>query len=121
MFKRLSKLLRRRKFTVERAVLREDGFDLYEGENYKGGVIWAEVEKIVAFKRDMVTFDLVCLGFIIPGKKEIFEINDDLRGYQDIVKRIKESFPDSRQDWESAVVRPAFARNTTTIYQRGGT
>ena len=36
----------------------------------------------------------------------------------EMVKRLEEVLPTSRQDWEVAVVKPVFARNPTVIYQR---
>ena len=35
-----------------------------------------------------------------------------------MMKRVKEVFPDSKQDWESVVIKPAFERNPTIIYER---
>ena len=36
---------------------------LRQDEALVGGVKWNEIRKILAFKRDMVTSDLVCLSF----------------------------------------------------------
>ena len=56
--------------------------------------------------------------FQLVGKDEVFEVNDDVGGFWDLVKRVKEVFPDSDHEWEDSVVKPAFARNANVIYER---
>ena len=109
---------RRRKEPAEHTVLRDDGFDLYLGEKLKGGVKWDQIDKVAVFKEDLVTLDLICMEFTIGARNEMFEINEDVQGFWDVVKQIKVLFPSSRQDWEASVVKPAFERNATIIYER---
>ena len=118
MFERIARVLRRRKDVPERIILKPDGFDLYSGDTLKGGVQWHEIDKIAVFKEDLITYDMVCMEFIIGAKNEVFEVNDEVEGFWEMVKRIKELFPTSQQDWEAIVVKPAFARNPTVIYER---
>ena len=95
-----------------------DGFELRHDEALVGGVKWNEIHKILAFKRDMVTSDLVCLEFQLVGKDEVFEVNDNVGGFWDLAKRVKKVFPDSDHEWEESVVKPVFARNANVIYER---
>jgi len=118
MFRRLSRALRGRGKILERIVLREDGFDLFRNDRRKGGLWWRDVSKIVAFKDDLLTYDLVCLEFFLQSKGQVFEVNDDVEGFWAMVERIKEVFPHSNQTWEASVLKPAFARNVTVIYER---
>jgi hypothetical protein len=76
------------------------------------------VDKIAVFKDDLVTYDLICMEFIIGAKNQVFEVNEEVGGFWDMVKRLKQLLPSSRQDWEAVVVKPAFARNPTVIYER---
>jgi hypothetical protein len=48
-------------------------------------------------------------------------VNDDVGEFWALVNRVKEVFPDSDQEWEEQVVKPAFARNATVIYTRPAT
>lgn len=95
-----------------------EGFELRKAESLVGGIKWAEIRKIVAFKRDLVTSDIVCLEFHLLGTDQVFEVNDDVGGFWDLVRRLKEVFPSSDQEWEAAVIRPAFARNARLIFER---
>lgn len=118
MLERIARVLRRKKDVPERIILKDDGFDLYSGDRLKGGVLWREVDKIAVFKEDLITYDMVCMEFIIGAKNEVFEVNDEVEGFWEMVKRVKEALPTSQQDWEAVVVKPAFARNPTVIYER---
>ena len=99
-------------------MLSADGFELYRGASEKGRVAWNQVDKIFAFKEDLVTYDLVCMEFIIKEKNEVFEVNDEVEGFWEMVERIKEAFPSSLQEWEAVVVKPAYARNPTLVFER---
>ena len=118
MLERIARVLRRKKDVPERIVLRDDGFDLYSGDALKYGVLWNEVDRIEVFKEDLITYDMVCMEFIVGAKDMVFPVNDEVEGFWEMVKRVKEVLPSSRQDWEAVVIKPAFARNPTVIYQR---
>jgi len=92
------------------------GFTLHSGEANAASINWLDVRRIVAFKRDLGTSDIVCLEFLLPTGT--FEVNDDVGGFWDLAQRIKDVFPDSDQEWEVRVVKPAFAENRSVIYQR---
>jgi len=118
MLERIARVLRRKKEVPERIVLTDDGFELYSGDDLKYRVLWNEVDRIEAFKEDLITYDMVCMEFIVGAQDMVYPLNDEVDGFWEMVKRVKEVLPTSRQDWEAAVVKPAFARNPTVIYQR---
>jgi hypothetical protein len=109
--------LRRKAFPV-RIDITARGFDVYEGDRQVASVAWDDVDEIVAFKRDMLTWDLVCLEFVLRGRDRACEVNDDAAEFWNLVKHVKEVFPESVQDWERLVVKPAFATNLTVIFKR---
>jgi hypothetical protein len=118
MLERIARILRRKKEVPERIVLGDDGFDLYTGDHLKYRVLWNEVDRIDVFKEDLVTYDMVCMEFIVRSKDMVFPVNDEVEGFWEMVNRVKEVLPTSRQDWEAVVIKPAFARNHTVIYER---
>ena len=101
-------------------VLTRDGFGLNQGDSRLGSVRWEEVDKVLAFKRDLLTSDEVCLAFEIGDSDTVFEVNEGVGSFWDLVARVKEVFPDSEQDWEETVVNPAFAENSAVLYERPG-
>ncbi len=120
-FRKIVEALRSRAGNPRRApswiAFTDEGFELRADTEFVSGLKWRDVRKIVAFKRDMVTADLVCLAFQCTGQEGVFEVNDEVGGFWDLVNRVKEVFPDSDQEWEESVVQPAFARNAIAIYE----
>jgi hypothetical protein len=81
---------------------------------------WADVERAVAFKRDLYAVDLVCLAFEAGG--EIFEIDEEMEGWRDVLAALPARLPgclDGQRILE-AVVQPPFAPSQTVVYERGG-
>lgn len=118
VLKHLWSVLVQRERPAEWISLTHEGFELHRGGVSVGGVAWREVERITAFKRDLITVDSICLEFKLAGEKGFFEVNDDVGGFWELVGLIKEIFPTSLQDWEEAVGKPVFAPNITVIYER---
>jgi hypothetical protein len=114
----LARIFRKRTEQPEKVLLNPEGFDLWAGAARKGSVLWREVDTITVFKEDLLTEDLVCMEFIIGARNEVFEVNEEVAGFWEMVERIKEILPTSRQDWELSVVKPAFTRNATVIYRQ---
>lgn len=104
--------------TKERIELFPSGFRLICDGQAKGEVLWNQVNRIAAFKDDLLTVDLICMEFILREKDIVFEVNEDIEGFWDLAKRLPTIYPSINREWQSKVVLPPFARNPTTIYQR---
>ncbi len=74
---------------------------------------WDDVEKVHAFKRDLVTVDCVCLAF--TSKDGIIEIAEDTEGYSEVLERL-EIHLGVTPEWMLTVMFPAFEPNLTQIY-----
>jgi hypothetical protein len=81
---------------------------------------WIDVEEVRAFKRDLVTTDLICLEFKKLGKEEYYEINEEMAGYHDLLELIPEHLTKFNLEWFSSIARPAFASNHQVIWKRIG-
>ena len=79
---------------------------------------WADVSRVVAFKRDEVTTDLLCLG--IECGDEHIELNEDMGGWDELLNCLSSYLPGalSGRDILRAVIQPPFATNPTTVYVR---
>lgn len=123
MLRRLARWVQRRQLAPDsrrRIVVDADGLALHEGTQLVGVLRWSDVDEIAAYKSDDFTYDTIWLEFNLPSKGEVFAINDNNEGFWDVVRTVKQIFPDSLQEWEQRVVQPPFARNWTELYQRGG-
>ena len=79
---------------------------------------WIDVEEVRAFKRDLLTTDLICLAFKKSGKEEHYEMNEEMVGYHDLLELIPEHLPRFNLEWLSSIALPAFAPNHQVIWKR---
>ena len=100
----------------QEVVLRPGGFDVKESGKIVAEVSWVDVREIFAFKRDMFTYDLICLGFRIDDEGNYWEVNEDFVGYDKLRTEFAERFAGICADWFEVVAFPAFATNRTTIW-----
>jgi hypothetical protein len=95
------------------------GFQLTVGQKNVGAVSWKDVERIVAFKKDLLTEDVVCLELVLRGRDGgCFLISEDAEGFWDVADCLSSVLSGVSDDWMSAVIRPPFATSATIVYQR---
>ena len=98
------------KFTYE-----DDGF-IFEFKTGQQKIKWAEIERLIAYKRDLMTTDEICLDIIYNNWQTT--INENTAGWYQFVERTKLIFPSIPKNWDSEIVHPAFATNLSILYQR---
>ena|SRR5258707_8261052 len=80
---------------------------------------WQEVTQVMVFKRDQFIVDLICMLFELNGK-ETSEMNENMQGWQDLVKAVPIHLPGAltQEEWWGKVVSPAFETCLTQVYPR---
>ena len=76
---------------------------------------WADVAEIVAYKRDLLTTDHVCVGFRRHGTNDLIETDEELPGFDALMAAVASRFS-LPENWWSDVAFPAFATNMTRIW-----
>ncbi len=79
---------------------------------------WADVERAVAFKRDLWAVDLVCLE--LEAKGLVLEIDEEMEGWQDVLAALPERLPgclDGRAIF-AAVMHPPMAESRAVVFVR---
>ena len=81
-------------------------------------VAWASVDQVVAFKRDILTTDLVCLR--IQAQDTELELHEEMPGWPTALAALPSRLPGSKtaETWLHAVVQPPFAANTRVVFDR---
>ena len=102
---------------VRRLVLEADGFAILEPAGAKH-VRWNAIRQVSAFKRDLLTVDMLCLA--IATTAEIVEINEEMSGYSAIELALCTRLGIGI-DWKMHVLFPAFAPNATLLFNAGAT
>lgn len=77
---------------------------------------WDDVDEVTTFKRDLATYDVICLSFNADGLwHEVWESDD---GWEQLVERMHVVFPSIPPDWYAEVMLPAFAPSHRSLWQR---
>ena len=79
---------------------------------------WSEVEEVHAYKRDLLTTDLICLAFKKSGTEEYYEIHEEMAGYHDLLDLLQSRLPGFTMDWIFDVAIPAFETKHQIIWKR---
>jgi hypothetical protein len=90
-----------------------------EGQARTSRLRWADIQSVVAFKRDLYIVDLMCLAFNTDSAGAL-ELHEEMTGWQDLVDALPDHLPGCTPfpDWWTVVTFPAFAANPTTIFSR---
>lgn len=83
-------------------------------------VRWDAIEEIVAFKRDMLTVDDLCLGFLPLGGRSYHVCDEDMPGWGEVNGALAARFGIRFEEWFAAVAHPPFAQNLTVLWRRAG-
>jgi len=75
----------------------------------------ADIRKVVFYKRDELTTDLICCD--VEARELTWFFHEELEGWQDFVRYL-EGLPNFRADWYASVVQPPFAPSETVAFQR---
>lgn len=76
---------------------------------------WADIDRIVAYKRDIMITDLLCLAIESPDT--MLEIHEQMEGYAAAEAALTERLA-LDVEWPLRVLFPAFETNAETIFQR---
>jgi len=93
----------------------EKGFSI-EQKDGAHKILWEEIDKITAYKIDLMTFDEICLH--VDHKEGKFTISEDTPGWHLFVKKTKLIFSGIDREWDIKIVYPSFATNLTVIYEK---
>ena len=99
-------------------VAQADGFKITTPKGHVFELLWNEVEEIHAFKKDLLTTDLICLAFKKAGKDEYYDIHEEMAGYYDLSQAMEKYLPGYNISWFPDVAFPAFATSHKVIWKR---
>ena len=79
---------------------------------------WRDLNAIVAYKRDLYTVDLICLGFVTANGT--IEVHEEMEGWSRLIEELPVRFPGvpPLSDWWERVAKPPFAPSVTKLFER---
>ena len=93
----------------------EDGFSI-KLQKVDRKALWSEIEKIEAYKEDLMTYDMLCLN--IDLKESIILITEETEGYEYFIKELEKQFPSIEKGWDWKIIQSPFVRNHTVIFSK---
>jgi hypothetical protein len=85
-------------------------------EDKQEQVNWTEVERLRAYKADLITIDLLCMEIWYRNRR--ITITEDTPGWYQFVLKTKNIFTSIPEDWDINIIQPAFVPNLTVLYER---
>lgn len=73
------------------------------------------VERVVFYKRDEITTDLICCDVVTSG--QFWTFHEEAAGWSDLIAHLSR-LPGFRADWHEAVAHPPFLASETVAYER---
>ncbi len=97
----------------------ESGFKVINGKSKKVQINWSDIDSISVFKRDLITFDEICMELLTKSEKRI-ELNEEMTGWEELVKAMPEHLEGcvSIKDWFPEVTKESFETNKVFLFSR---
>ncbi len=98
--------------------LRADGFTV-QAPAFSAALTWNEITKVFCYKRDLVTTDLICMGFGTGGDQSAVETHEEMAGFQKLRQEAERRFPGVSEAFSRWLLSsPAFDTTTICIWER---
>ena len=91
------------------------GFDIDLKDGFHS-IKWTDIERLQAYKVDLLTTDEICIDIIFDNKTII--VTEETKGWYQFIEKLKSSLPQTNDNWEDLVFKNPFEYNLTTIYER---
>ena len=79
-------------------------------------IAWDDIKRIVAYKRDIFAYDLICLAVDFGGNN--IELNEEMEGWDALLELLPGRLPGvlPSAEWWKIVALPPLATNLTTLF-----
>jgi hypothetical protein len=104
---------------VTRVATDESGIRVNTGSGWAPVIAWDQIARIVAFKRDVYSHDVICL-LIETNQPNVLELNENMPGWTELLKELEIRLPSAKPQaqWFTEVAFPAFAVKPTEVFVR---
>ena len=97
-------------------VANDVGFRIVTPRGGATDLVWNEIEEIHAFKKDLITTDMIYLAFKVFGKEGHYQMHEEMAGYYDLLQAMQNYLPEFTLEW--VLDFPPFATNPRIIWRR---
>jgi hypothetical protein len=103
-----------------RLVVDSTGVSILQENKPTERILWREIIQIQAYKKDLITEDLVCWDFTVDANQSgpTYTLHEEMVGFEELDAKLGKVIPAFDRKWREKVILPPFAQSRTTIYQR---
>ena len=96
------------------------GADLIHGtaDRTFWSVQWSDIDEIIAFKIDTITFDRLCIALRLQQDGAYVTTDEETPGWKELNQQLLLTFGVSFDKWFGVVAFPPFAENRTVLWSR---
>jgi len=94
----------------------DENITVLEGDRQCWQVGWDDIQEIVTFKLDLLTYDDIRLAFRVDDLW--VELSEDAEGWSTLSSALARRFPTIPTDWYKTVIFPPFATCYRVLYER---
>jgi hypothetical protein len=95
----------------------EHGVKFFKDDVEDGGFSWGKVRRVVTYKDDLLTTDLICLEFEVEGGL-VYLAHDEAPGFEQLCTDMVKAIPAINSNWFLEVMQPAFEKNFTVLHEK---
>ena len=88
----------------------------YATKALQNDLLGLKLHNLYVYKVDQFTIDRIDMEIVYGDKA--FTISEELPGWYQFVLKTKEIFDTIPKDWDITIIKPAFATNFATIYDK---
>jgi hypothetical protein len=114
----INRMSRKPEPEIVQVQLSDDGFEITWEEGRAEAMKWSDVDRVVTYKVDCFTYDMIWLAFERRGHNEALHIREETEGFQNLISALAKAFPEVNAEWYFYVMQPAFAENLTVLFER---
>lgn len=92
-------------------------FDICQSGKTIVSIPWTAITGITAFKRDLITVDILCLEIEVThgGRSEVYEVNEEMKGFENLISQLDKRFS-LKDNWREFVLRPPFKEQKIMLW-----
>lgn len=107
----------RQQYSIEMVTVNLDGFT-YRKDMVEETILWSEINRIITFKVDCYTIDMIWLAFVRQENDLVIQIREEAEGFKELMSALDVQFPTIDPEWFMKVAQPPFAENFTILFDR---
>jgi hypothetical protein len=94
-----------------------DGFRFFKNSNAIFEMRWQDIQRVVAYKRDLITTDLICLE-LESGAGQRTLIHEEVIGFWEVVNEMEKRLGVFPENWRERIMKPPFQSNLLILHEK---